>query len=82
MVQDTHYRLYCLDGIGKISAAEWLAADDDENAIRSAKDLKKNVPCELWDRNRLVARIPAFEEDPAAKRTLAPAEQRCAYGRS
>jgi hypothetical protein len=28
-----HYGLYCLDRTGKISAAEWLQADDDENAI-------------------------------------------------
>lgn len=60
-----HYRLYCLDGTGKISTAEWLEADADENAIHSAKDLKKNVPCELWDRDRLVARIRAFEKDSA-----------------
>jgi hypothetical protein len=33
---------------------------------RSARDLKKDAPCELWDRNRLIARIPAFEENPAA----------------
>jgi|GEM_PF-5476278 len=27
------FRLYCLDRTGKISAAEWLKADGDENAI-------------------------------------------------
>jgi len=63
----SHYRLYCLDGTGKISGAEWLEAHGDEDAIRSAKDLKKDVPCELWDRNRLVARIPALEKDPAER---------------
>jgi hypothetical protein len=61
-----HYRLYCLDGIGKISAAEWLDAADDDEAIQAATDLKKTVPCELWDRNRLVACIPAFSGDGPA----------------
>jgi len=55
-----HYRLYCLDDSDKICSAEWLEAAGDDEAIQAAADLKKTVSCELWDRNRLLARIPAF----------------------
>lgn len=56
----THYRLYRLDGTGRIAAAEWLEAETDGAAIEASTALKKAWPCELWDRNRFVAKIPAF----------------------
>ena len=51
------YRLYRLDGAGKIISAEWVEAADDEAAERHGRE--RNLPgtCEIWDRNRLVARI-------------------------
>ena len=52
-----NYRLYRLDGAGKISSAEWLEAADDAAAERQARDGKPEGVVELWDRNRLVARI-------------------------
>ena len=54
------YRLYCLDGVGKITAAEWIDATGDAEAIMIASSLKKQVECELWCGNRLIVRIPAF----------------------
>jgi len=56
------YRLYCLDGAGKITTAE-LEAADDADAERQARDRKLGVTSEVWDRSRLVARIEA--EKPA-----------------
>ena len=53
------YRLYCLDGQGKIMTAEWLEASDDEQAMALARDARKPSPCEIWDRNRLVGRLEA-----------------------
>jgi hypothetical protein len=52
-----NYRLYRLDGAGKISSAEWLEAADDAEAERQARDGNSGGVLELWDRNRLVARI-------------------------
>jgi hypothetical protein len=52
-----NYRLYRLDGAGKISSAEWLEAADDADAERQARDGNSGGTVELWDRNRLVARI-------------------------
>jgi len=56
-----NYRLYCLDGNGKIAAAEWIEAADDASALTAARALAKPVECELWLRNRLVDRIPASQ---------------------
>jgi hypothetical protein len=52
-----NYRLYRLDGAGKITSAEWLEADDDEHAARQAKERRLDGACEVWHRNRLIARI-------------------------
>jgi len=39
------YRLYCPDGHRKITAAEWIEAEEDTAAY------------ELWLRNRMIERI-------------------------
>ena len=54
------YRLYCLDGAGRIGSGEWIEADSDEAAIALVKAKKLNVRCEIWDRGRLVAKVPAY----------------------
>jgi hypothetical protein len=51
------YRLYCLDGVGKVVSAEWIDADDDTAAIEAANDMMDGHPCELWERSRLVIRL-------------------------
>jgi len=61
-----HYRLYCLDGAEKITAAEWIEAADDGEAVRIARGMKKSVMCEVWDRSRLVARVSAFTSPDGA----------------
>lgn len=57
------YRLYCLDGVGKVASAEWLDAEDDDAAIEAAKRQRQGRTCELWQGQRLVARVG--EPDPA-----------------
>jgi hypothetical protein len=51
------YRLYRLDGAGKISAAEWIEAADDNEARERALERRSNGDHELWDGRRLVARF-------------------------
>ena len=53
----TSYRLYRLDGAGKITSAEWIDADGDAAAVEQARALGRTGICELWDRKRLVAKI-------------------------
>ena len=53
------YRLYCLDGAGRIQSARWIAADDDGQALlyAAAQECDEHH-CELWERGRRVGQIP------------------------
>jgi hypothetical protein len=52
------YRIYCLDGAGKISFAEELIAGSDEEAIAKARQLKRKTrKCEVWQGPRFVATL-------------------------
>ena len=51
------YRLYCLDGVRKVSSAEWIEAADDEAAIEVARETHDGYECELWQGKRLVAKL-------------------------
>jgi hypothetical protein len=53
------YRLYCLDGANRITRAERISANSDEEAVAAARAMKLPMKCELWLRDRLVTRIPA-----------------------
>jgi hypothetical protein len=57
-----NYRLYRLDGAGKIASAEWLSAEDDAEAATQARDGGIHSTVEIWDRNRLVIRIEPNRE--------------------
>lgn len=54
------YRLYCLDGAGKITTAEWLEADGDAEALDQARARQEPQACELWERGRLVGKIEPY----------------------
>ena len=56
MVALSNYRLYRLDGAGKIMSAEWLEAADDDGAREEARTRSDSGQFELWDKNRLVER--------------------------
>ena len=51
------YRVYLLDGAGKITTADWIDAKSDEEALRQARSLQEEGKFELWDRQRLVGRF-------------------------
>lgn len=55
------YRVYCLDGVSRFIAAEWIEAEDDDHALRIAAQLRVGLHREIWDRKRLVGRV---ELDP------------------
>jgi hypothetical protein len=51
------YRLYRLDGAGRINAAaEWIEAADDNEACSKGRGLAASGRYEVWDGNRLVER--------------------------
>ena len=51
------YRVYRVDGLGKFTAAEWIEAETDEEALRIARGLCQSVAYEVWDRDRFVGRV-------------------------
>jgi hypothetical protein len=56
-----HYRFYCLDGVGRIGLADWIEADGDDEAIAQAHQMRPDAhKCEVWLKNRLVAKITSL----------------------
>ena len=51
-----NYRLYRLDGAGKIVSADWIEADADADALRLAQDRAQGGRFELWEQRRLIRR--------------------------
>ena len=60
------YRLYRIDGAGKFWAADWIEAEGDEQAIQAARELNRCRKCELWQGNRLIARLDPEPPSTAA----------------
>ena len=54
-----NYRLYRLDGAGKITNAEWIEAHGDDHALDQARGRADSGSFELWEKNRLVERFRA-----------------------
>jgi hypothetical protein len=52
------YRLYCLNDEGRFAKSHELEAASDADALAQAREMKLPVACELWNRNRLVAKLP------------------------
>ena len=53
-----HYRLYYIDGGGRIANVEEFSARDDVEAVRLSRDDGAMKPSELWCRDRMVAPVP------------------------
>ena len=52
------YRVYCLNGAGRIELADWISAPDDDDAVQQARLMKKDaIGCEIWLGRRLVASL-------------------------
>jgi hypothetical protein len=51
------FRVYCLDGAGKVWAAEWIEADSDAAALDAARRFADAVHCEVWLGERLVGKV-------------------------
>jgi hypothetical protein len=61
------YRVYCLDGAGRVWAAEWIEAEDDAAATKSARQFKTAVRCEIWQGQRLVGRVDLASNQPGER---------------
>ena len=52
-----NYRLFWLDHAGKIIGFDVISADDDATALETAERMKGSNAAELWDRDRMIARL-------------------------
>jgi hypothetical protein len=52
-----NYRLYRLDGAGRITNAEWIDAAGDDEARSEARARSDSGSFELWEKNRLIERF-------------------------
>jgi|tagenome__1003787_1003787.scaffolds.fasta_scaffold20965659_4 hypothetical protein len=52
-----HYRVYRVNGAGGIEAAEWIDAQNDDQAVQMAFELGDWSRCEVWEQNRLVGSL-------------------------
>ena len=58
----SNYRLYYLDDAGGIDLPDYIEAADDQDAVRQARELKRNaLKCEVWQGPRTVASLDAHE---------------------
>ena len=51
------YRFYRLDGVGHLQGAEWFASESDEIAVELIRVRHPEARIEIWQRERLVAKI-------------------------
>lgn len=56
------YRLYRLDGAGRIHSADWIEAADDSDAVAKAREHAKSARYEVWEQHRLVHRHAPGED--------------------
>lgn len=52
-----NYRYYHLDGDGRLHFAEWFPAESDEQATEQIRVIHPDAKCEIWQGNRLVAKL-------------------------
>ena len=53
-----YYRIYVVNGVGGFETAEWLEAENDDEALKTAFERGDGRMCEVWERNRFVGSIP------------------------
>lgn len=58
------YKLYFLDGKGRITRRHEFEAADDAAAIEAARAIEHKASCELWSGTRKVTLLPAADHPP------------------
>lgn len=55
------YRVYSVDGEGAIVGDRFIDAANDEEAIFAVRSMQRPLPCEIWQRDRRIAKVPPFK---------------------
>ena len=53
------YRVYCYDSVRDIVSSDLIEAGSDEEAIALAETAGFGTKCEIWEGDRLVAKLEA-----------------------
>lgn len=51
------YIVYCFNRAGRIHRSEWIDAQNDDQALATARAMKLPHGCEVWQRDRCVGSI-------------------------
>lgn len=57
------YRILVLDSSGEIAGSNVFPAEDDAIAVVIARAMDNSTDRELWEAERLIARLPATSKD-------------------
>jgi hypothetical protein len=57
-----NYKLYCIDGAGHFSEVHDFHPVNDADALQQARKMKLSSKCEIWQLNRLVAKLGAQKQ--------------------
>ena len=58
------YRVYSIDGCGRITGDRTIEAADDDEAVFAARSMKRPLMTEVWFRDRRVGRVAAYVPSP------------------
>ena len=53
------YRVYCYDSVRNVVSSDQIEAVSDEDAIAKAEAAGFGTKCEIWEGDRLVAKLEA-----------------------
>ena len=53
------YRVYCYDSVRNVVSSDQIQATNDEDAIAQAHAAGFGTKCEIWEGDRLVAKLEA-----------------------
>ena len=53
------YRVYCYDSVQKVVSSDLIEASSDDEAIAKAEAAGFGTKCEIWQGDRLVAKLEA-----------------------
>ena len=55
------YKVYSIDSGGAISGERTIEAANDDEAVFTVKAMQRPLETQIWDHDRRVARIPAWQ---------------------
>ena len=58
------YQVYSLTGSGSITGEREIDAASDDEAVFQVRAMQRRLVTEIWQRDRRIARIPAYDPPP------------------